>query len=95
MNVPIVHIAGQDTNDAANCFIALVLRRILRQRLQASHTWVSPMRCLETLRRMQHRRGHLPRQTLAGVSILTPGQQEPFAALNLQIRNRIRLETVV
>lgn len=80
---------------AAICFIALVLHRILRQRLQASHTGISPMRCLETLRRIQHHRVHLPQQTLTGVSTLTPEQQELFAALNIQAPTRTRLETVV
>lgn len=80
---------------AAICFTALVLHRILRQRLQASHTGISPMRCLETLRRIQHHRVHLPQQTLTGVSTLTPEQQELFAALNIQAPTRTRLETVV
>jgi transposase len=80
---------------AAICFIARVLHRILRQRLQASHTGISPMRCLETLRRIQHHRVHLPQQTLTGVSTLTPEQQELFAALNVQAPTRTRLETLV
>jgi transposase len=45
---------------AALCFIALVLHRVLRQRLKAHHTGLSPARCLETLRRIQHHRVALP-----------------------------------
>lgn len=78
---------------AAICFIALVLYRILRQRLQALHTGVSPTRCLETLRRIQQHRVHLPNQTLTGVSILTPQQQDLFTALNLSPPTRTRIES--
>lgn len=80
---------------AAICFIALVLHRILRQRLKAGHTGISPARCLETLRRIQHHRVDLPQQTLTGVSTLTPQQQDLFAALNLPEPTRTRLESLV
>lgn len=68
---------------AAICFMALILRRILWQRLKAHHTGLSQARCLETRRRIQHYRVTLPEQTLTGVSTLTPQQQDLFAALNL------------
>jgi transposase len=80
---------------AAICFIALVLHRILRQRLKSRHTGISPARCLETLRRIQHHRVDLPQQTLTGVSTLTPQQQDLFAALNLPEPTRTRLESLV
>ena len=80
---------------AAICFIALVLHRILRQRLKAHHTGLSPTRGLETLRRIQHHRVTLPEQTLIGVSTLTPQQQDLFAALNLSAPTRTRLEALV
>lgn len=80
---------------AAICFIALVLHRILRQRLHAAHTGISPTRCLETLRRIQHHKVVLLQQTLTGVSTLTPQQQDLFAALNLPVPTRTRLESLV
>ena len=80
---------------AAICFIALVLHRILRQRLHAAHTGISPTRCLETLRRIQHHQVALSQQTLTGVSTLTPQQQDLFAALNLPTPTRTRLESLV
>ena len=80
---------------AAICFIALVLHRLLRQRLQARHTGISPARCLETLRRIQHHQVKLPEKTLTGVSTLTPQQQDLFAALNLPAPTRTRLESLV
>ena len=80
---------------AAICFIALVLHRILRQRLQAQHTGISPARCLETLRRIQHHQVRLPEKTLTGVSTLTPQQQDLFTALNLPAPSRIRVEALV
>jgi transposase len=80
---------------AAICFIALVLHRILRQRLQARHTGISPARCLETLRRIQHHQVKLPEKTLTGVSTLTPQQEDLFAALNLSTPTRTRLESLV
>ncbi len=80
---------------AAICFIALVLHRILRQRLQARQTGISPARCLETLRRIQHHKVTLPQKTLTGVSTLTPQQQDLFAALNLPTPTRTRLESLM
>jgi hypothetical protein len=80
---------------AAICFIALVLHRIMRQRLQTSQTGLSPTRCLETLRRIQHHRVNLPRHTLSSVTTLTPQQQDLFAALKLPEPTRTRLESFV
>ena len=80
---------------AAICFIALVLHRILRQRLKAHHTGISPARCLETLHRIQHHKVTLPEKTLTGVSTLTPQQQDLFTALNLAAPTRTRLESLV
>lgn len=80
---------------AAICFIALLLHRVLRQRLRARHAGMSPARCLEILRRIQHHRVTLPDKTLTGVSTLTTQQQDIFAALNLSAPTRKRLESLV
>lgn len=79
---------------AAICFVALVLHRILRQRLGAAHTGISPGRCLEILRRIQHHQVAFPHQTLTGVSTLTLQQQDLFDALKLPIPTRTRLESL-
>ena len=39
---------------AAICFMALILHRVMRSRLRASHTGLTPERALEQLRRIQH-----------------------------------------
>ena len=49
----------------------------------------------QTLRRIQHHQIALPRQTLSGVSTLTPQQQDLFATLNLPTPTRTRLESLV
>src|SRR5207244_3256754 len=41
---------------ACICFMALILYRIMRTRLHASQTPLSPERALSTLRRIQHHR---------------------------------------
>jgi Transposase len=41
---------------AAICFMALILHRVMRSRLRASHTGLTPERALEQLRRIQHHR---------------------------------------
>lgn len=68
---------------AAICFIALILHRVMRQRLRDAKSDLSPERTLSLLRRIQHHRATLGNQTLAGVSSMTPEQNHLFAALGL------------
>lgn len=67
---------------AALCFMALILYRVMRQRLKASHTGLSPERALESLRRIQHHQIRLnASQPLTGVSTLSAEQTEVLHAL--------------
>lgn len=67
---------------ATICFIALILYRVVRSRLQASDTKLSPERALSKLRRIQHHRITLnDTQPIAGLSTLSQEQSDILAAL--------------
>ena len=54
------------------CFIALVLRRVMRMRLKAAGNKTSPERALALLRQLQRHRVHLPdEQTVTGFSTIS------------------------
>lgn len=64
------------------CFMALILYRVMRQRLRASHTGLSPERALSLLRRIQHHRAKLPdERTIEGVSAMTAQQTTILSAI--------------
>lgn len=66
------------------CFLALLLHRVLRMRLRASHQALSPERALEIARRIQFHQVTLHRQhTASGLTSLTPEQRQLFAAIDL------------
>lgn len=66
------------------CFLALVLYRVLRMRLQDRHSPYSPERVLEIMRRIQFHRVTLHQnQTAAGLSTLTPEQRDLFETIDL------------
>lgn len=71
---------------ASICFIALILYRIMRQRLTAAHTGLSPERALEQLRRIQHHQIRIAgnAQAVTGISKLSSTQDEVFHALKLK-----------
>lgn len=70
---------------AAICFIALILYRVMRMRLKAAHSGLSPERALESLRRIQHHRIWLHTdQPLTGISTLNPTQHEVLDALKIE-----------
>ena len=48
---------------ASICFIALILYRVMRTRLHASGTGLSPERAVDKLRRIQHHRVTLQRRS--------------------------------
>jgi hypothetical protein len=69
---------------AAICFIALILYRIMRQRLHAAAAPTSPERALAQLRRIQHHRITLNgSQPSAGLSTTSAEQSDVLAALKL------------
>jgi transposase len=66
------------------CFMALILYRVMRQRLRASHTGLSPERALSLLRRIQHHRAKLPDdKTIAGISSMTAEQTDILSAIGV------------
>lgn len=70
---------------AAIYFMALILYRIMRSRLHAGATALSPERALTNLRRIQHHRVTLNgADTIAGVSTISDEQSSIFAALTIK-----------
>ena len=66
------------------CFLALILYRVLRMRLKARDSQLSPERALEIVRRIQFHRVTLhQRQSAAGLSTLSPEQKELFDTVRL------------
>lgn len=68
---------------AAICFIALILHRVIRQRLRDAKSELSPERTLTLLRRVQHHRAQFGNQILAGVSSMTPEQANLFTTIGV------------
>ncbi len=70
---------------ASICFMALILHRVMRMRLRAGNTGVTPERALQTLKRIQHHRvsinGAAP---LSGVSSITEEDHQVFKALKVK-----------
>lgn len=70
---------------AAICFMALILYRIMRTRLHASQTALSPERALAKLRRIQHHRVTLNgTQPVTGISSINKEQADILAALTIK-----------
>ena len=66
---------------ASICFMALILHRIMRTRLRAADTGVSPERALQQLHRIQHHRIRLgAAEPITGVSSISIDQSELFNA---------------
>ena len=69
---------------ASICFIALILYRVMRQRLRAADAKTSPEKALAQLRRIQHHRITLNgTQPNAGLSTTSTEQANILAALSL------------
>ena len=67
---------------AAICFMALILYRVMRQRLKAANAGLSPERALDYLRRIQHHQIRLnASEPVNGVSTLSAEQTEVLNAL--------------
>lgn len=65
------------------CFLALVLYRIMRLRLKANGSSLSPTTSLQLLARIQKHRAMIGEFAYTGISRLTPQQVQLFEALNL------------
>jgi len=70
---------------ASICFMALVLHRVMRMRLRAANTGITPERALQSLRRIQHHRvtlgGAAP---MSGVSSMSNEHTEMLQALKVK-----------
>jgi hypothetical protein len=70
---------------ASICFMALILHRVMRTRLRAAETGVTPERALEQLRRIQHHRIRLNgAEPVTGVSSINDQQSEVLNALRVK-----------
>lgn len=65
------------------CFLALVLQRIIRQRLKASGSALSPERALRTLRQIQHHTVRIAGRPFPGVNRATAQQRALFKDLDI------------
>ncbi len=71
---------------AAICFIALILYRVMRQRLRSADAQLSPERALAELQKLQHHqiRINQAERPVTGISRLSDTQDRVFAALRLK-----------
>jgi transposase len=71
---------------ASLCFIALILYRVMRQRLKSAESDLSPERALEQLQRIQQHQIRIDRaaKPINGISRLSDVHHRVFAALNLK-----------
>jgi transposase len=71
---------------AAICFMALILYRVMRMRLRASESSLSPERALEVLRRVQRHQIRLDNapDPVTGISTMTLEQTALFKALKIK-----------
>ena len=78
------HLPDRIKAHASICFIALILYRVMRQRLHAADAKTSPEKALAQMRRIQHHRITLNgNQPNAGLSTTSTEQAHVLAALNL------------
>jgi transposase len=70
---------------AAICFMALILYRVMRMRLRAGDTQISPERALEKLRRIQHHQVVVnDTQPVSGLSTINQDHAAILAALTIK-----------
>ncbi len=71
---------------AALCFMALILYRVMRQRLHRAEAQLSPERALTELQKLQHHqiRINQAKRPVTGISRLSDTQERVFAALGLK-----------
>ena len=84
---PVYHRLPQRIRAHASiCFMALILHRVMRMRLRAGNTGVTPERALQTLKRIQHHRVSINgAQPLSGVSSITEEDSKVFKALKVKL----------
>lgn len=66
------------------CFMAVILHRVMRERLRSANTGLSPERALEQLRRIQHHRIRIAQgEPVTAVSTISADQAGVFSALGV------------
>ena len=68
---------------ASICFIALIMYRVMRQRLKDAHSGWSPDSAISQLQRIQHHCIELNEKPLTGIATLTPDQKSILASLKV------------
>jgi hypothetical protein len=67
------------------CFIALIVYRVMRQRLKLAKSDLSPEKALAQLRRIRHHSVRINAAApISGISTINAQQSNVFAALNLK-----------
>jgi transposase len=72
---------------ASICFIALILYRVMRQRLRSAETGLSPERALYQLRRVQHHRIELNSKPMTGITSINAEQEGILDSLKVSKPN--------
>ena len=81
---------------ASICFMALILHRVMRMRLRAGNTGITPERALQTLKRIQHHRVSINgAEPLTGVSSLTDEDNKVFQALKVKLPSHAQSLTLL
>ena len=82
---PVHHrLAKRIRAHASICFMALILYRVMRQRLKEKGYENSPERALSQLRRIQHHRIEVDKKAMSGISTLSEEQTSLLASLNIK-----------
>ncbi len=68
---------------ASICFIALILHRVMRQRLQANNARLSPEAALTQLHRIQHHRVEIDTKPMSGISTISAEQHQLLNSLSV------------
>jgi transposase len=67
------------------CFIALIIYRVMRQRLKMAKSELSPEKALAQLRKIQHHSVRINNTTpVSGISTIQETQAKVYEALNLK-----------
>lgn len=81
---------------ACICFMALIVHRIMRQRLKEGEAGISPERALQTLKRIQHHRVSINgSDPMSGVSTISPEDAKVFKALKVNLPSQINPVTLL
>jgi len=81
---------------ACICFMALIVHRIMRQRLREGEAGISPERALQTLKRIQHHRVSINgSDPMSGVGTISPEDAKVFKALKVNLPSQINPVTLL